>query len=121
MQARTFGSRWRLGVGGTLLCVLAALFAVEAKVAWYSPGDSSLAQISAAKLELADAPELIAQLRPLPAVLHRLSAEPISILAVATPAAPGSPSSLGSGRNGRGRQNSPEFSPHLFRRPPPLS
>lgn len=46
---------------GLVLCLLAALFAIEAKLAWYAPDGNPTAQISAAKLQAADAPRLVAQ------------------------------------------------------------
>src|SRR5580692_4213637 len=52
--------RWQLKALGMLLCLLAALFAVEAKVAWFGPDGSPSAQISAAKLQLEDAPKTAA-------------------------------------------------------------
>jgi hypothetical protein len=39
---------------GIALCLLAAVFAIEAKVAWFSPAGSPSAQISASKLQTAD-------------------------------------------------------------------
>lgn len=45
---------------GLVLCVLAALFSIEAKVAWYAPSSSPATQISASKLQQADAPRLVA-------------------------------------------------------------
>lgn len=45
---------------GLVLCVLAALFSIEAKVAWYAPASSPATQISASKLQQADAPRLVA-------------------------------------------------------------
>jgi hypothetical protein len=44
-----------------VLCLLAALFAIEAKCAWYSPEGSPMVQVSAAKLQPADSPRLLAQ------------------------------------------------------------
>lgn len=52
----------RLTVFGVVLCLLAALFAVEAKMAWYSPAGSARAEISAAKLQPADVTKLISHL-----------------------------------------------------------
>lgn len=47
----------RLTAVGILLCLLAALFAVEAKVAWYSPAGSSGAVLSCAKARPAETPK----------------------------------------------------------------
>ena len=51
----------RLTALGILLCVLAALFAVEAKIAWFSPEGSASAQISFAKARPAEQPEALTQ------------------------------------------------------------
>lgn len=56
---------------GVVLCLLAALFAIEAKLAWYAPDNAPASQISASKLLAADAPRIVAQavafsLLPLP-------------------------------------------------------
>jgi hypothetical protein len=42
------------------LCLLAALFAIEAKLAWYAPASAPITQISSAKLQPTDPPRLIA-------------------------------------------------------------
>lgn len=54
MRSRQWTQHWKLAALGTLLCLLAALFALEAKVAWYSPAGSARAQISYAKLRPAE-------------------------------------------------------------------
>lgn len=51
--------RWCMAALGTVMCLLAALFAVEAKVAWYSPAGSARAQISYAKLRAAEPAKLM--------------------------------------------------------------
>jgi hypothetical protein len=51
----------RLTALGIMLCVLAALFAVEAKIAWFSPAGSGNAQISFAKARPAEQPKGLAQ------------------------------------------------------------
>jgi hypothetical protein len=45
---------WRISALGALLCLLAAIFAVEAKVAWYSPNGRIRVELSATKLQAAD-------------------------------------------------------------------
>src|SRR5436305_6900250 len=60
MHHRHSPARWQSTVLGMLLCLLAALFAVEAKVAWYGPAGSPCVQISSAKLQPADTPRLAA-------------------------------------------------------------
>ena len=105
-----------------MLCLLAALFAFEAKLAVYnSPTSTSCAQISATKLQPADAPKLVAQVLSAPSVLHHFPAEPMFVLAVALLAALVLPWFGGSVRDGLKLQVSSSFSPHLFRRPPPQS
>lgn len=47
----------RLTALGMVLCLLAALFAVEAKIAWFSPAGSGAAQVSAAKARPAEQPK----------------------------------------------------------------
>ena len=58
MDQRHSTVHWQLTVLGMFLCLLAALFAVEAKVAWFGPDGSPSAQISASKLQPADAPKV---------------------------------------------------------------
>ncbi|MBS1801875.1 MAG: hypothetical protein JST28_00830 [Acidobacteria bacterium] len=53
--------RNRLAVLGLLFCALAALFAVEAKLAWYGPDPGPVSQISSSKLQATDAPRIIAE------------------------------------------------------------
>jgi len=102
---------------GIVLCLLATLFAIEAKLAWYGPHGSPASQISAFKLKGADAPLLVAQALASSELVPHLSGiaaivsltlmvsvarwtfQPVEALPV---------QSLSSG-----------FSPHLFVRPPP--
>lgn len=51
---------WQRTASGLVLCLLAALFAVEAKMAWYCPDGTPAVQISAAKLQPATAPRIVA-------------------------------------------------------------
>jgi hypothetical protein len=51
----------RLTALGMTLCLLAALFAVEAKIAWFSPAGSAGAQISSAKARPAEPPKALPQ------------------------------------------------------------
>jgi hypothetical protein len=103
---------------GLVLCVLAALFALEAKLAWYGPAHSPSAQISSSKLQPTDAPRLVANAiaasdtvaAHFPAVLPILA---LSIVLVATCVLP---------RSTGARQAGPfsfAFTPHVFFRPPP--
>jgi hypothetical protein len=57
----------RLTALGIVLCLLAALFAVEAKIAWYCPAGTASSQISAAKLQLVDASKQILHGAPMQA------------------------------------------------------
>lgn len=109
--------RSALAVG---MCLLAFLFAVEAKLAWYSPSTTPLSAIQSAKARPADAPDPIAQI--LSAVIS--SPQQFSLLLfVAFSAAclvKASPS-LAIGVNPRTRRDSMAvfLSPTLFFRPPP--
>ena len=51
----------RLTALGIMLSLLVALFAVEAKIAWFSPAGSSTAQISFAKARPAETPKVLSQ------------------------------------------------------------
>ena len=51
----------RLTALGMMLCLLAALFALEAKMAWFSPAGSAGAQISYAKARPAEPAKPLAQ------------------------------------------------------------
>jgi hypothetical protein len=51
----------RLTALGIMLCLLVALFAVEAKIAWFSPAGSASAQISFAKARPAETPKMLSQ------------------------------------------------------------
>ncbi|SRR6266567_4402156 len=104
---------------GIVLCLLAALFAVEAKIAWYSPAGSASALISSTKLQAADAPKLIshAPSAPAPPSLHFIEiaavlALALFCLAIMSRAARTSPRRLQV-------CVSPGFSECLFFRPPP--
>jgi hypothetical protein len=53
-----------------VLCLLTFLFAIEAKLAWYSPARDIYGQVSAAKALRADAPALVAHGAPAPDQAH---------------------------------------------------
>jgi hypothetical protein len=99
-----------------ILCLLAAVFAIEAKLAWYVPDGGITAPISASKLQAADAPRRVAQAiaSSLP-VLHvpEISVMLLAALAIGaerfTPPVETQPVKL----------LSSQLSPHLFFRPPP--
>src|SRR5271169_2844938 len=61
MQGGFLNRHSRLTALGIMLCLLAALFAVEAKIAWFSPAGSAGAQISFAKARPAEPPKMPAQ------------------------------------------------------------
>jgi hypothetical protein len=121
MRERVSDRRLWLCLLGGVLCLLAAAFAIEAKLAWYSPASSPVAEISASKLHPADAPKLIAQALSAPPVERHFPAEPIFLLTVVLLATLVQPFPGGPVRDWLNLQISPSFSPHLFRRPPPQS
>ncbi|HKD60879.1 MAG TPA: hypothetical protein VKB47_10480 [Terracidiphilus sp.] len=117
MRGRLFGRR-QLCVIGLVLCLLAALFALEAKLAWFSPAGTPCAQISAAKLQPADAPRLIAQVLVAPHAWPHFPAEAHLLLAVVLFVTIAT-QFFELDREGVKPLISNAFSPHLFRRPPP--
>lgn len=60
MRRKSLSQRWRVIGLGAVLCLLAALFSFEAKIAWYSTSPAHT-EISAAKLQPTSAPRLLAQ------------------------------------------------------------
>ena len=121
MRGGLFDRHWRLSVVGLVLCLLAAVFAFEAKIAWFSPPGTPPAQISATKLQPADAPRLIAQALATPMSQH-LPADPPLLLAVAPLLALRSPFAFReSAADSIKAYASSSFSPPMFRRPPPHS
>ena len=102
---------------GIVLCLLAALFAVEAKVACYGRLGSAPSQISASKLKVADAPRLVA---------HALASSELVLSLFGTTAIVSLTLTLGVTRWAPRPVDalpvlflSSSFSPHLFFRPPP--
>lgn len=103
---------------GLVLCVLAALFSMEAKLAWYIPSSNPATQISASKLQQADAPRMIA---------HALSSSdcPVPHLPELAKIVAFVRLTVEPGRIWRTADTRPErllsdnFSPHVFFRPPP--
>jgi hypothetical protein len=108
-----------LAARGIVLCLLAVLFAVEAKMARYIPAGNASSQISSAKLMPAEAPKLIAhsigaQAPAVPAFIEDLAPVVVALLYLATVsliARAGRPSLQFSAL--------PSFSISLFFRPPP--
>lgn len=119
MRGRLFGRRWCLFAVGAVLCLLAALFAFEAKLAWFSPAGTPCAQISATKLQPADTSKLIAQ--ALASSSQHFPAEAPLLLALALLAVLIAFFFRGSVRDGLTPRAFSSFSPPLFRRPPPQS
>lgn len=118
MESRLSARRLRVTALGVVLCALAAVFAFEAKLAWFSPAHSPSAQISAAKLQPADAPRQVAQALSAPASLHLVPAEAPLLFGLAILIAAAVPVPLVS-RDRHKVSASPSFSPPLFLRPPP--
>lgn len=78
MCGRRWHKHWTVGFLGAVLCVLAAAFAIEAKLGWYSPDGNIRVAMSSAKLQAADAPRQFAQAISPPApVLHSQAELPI--------------------------------------------
>jgi hypothetical protein len=67
MRCSGVARRNRLATLGILLCLLAAVFAVEAKLAWYSPNTTARVELSASKLAGDDAPRLVGNVVSTPA------------------------------------------------------
>ena len=108
----------RLRFFAVVLCLLAAVFAIEAKVAWFSPAGTPPAQISAAKLQLADAPEHIAQVLAAPVDPHFAPAQVLLLVVLTALVAAALLTSRVIDRPIK-FSDSPGFSPSLFLRPPP--
>lgn len=106
----------RLTALGIMLCLLAALFAVEAKIAWFSPAGSSTAQISYAKARPAEPPKALPQRFTSPA--YDFTATATLVAAALLPA----PTTVVVGRTPDHLQTgvSPGFRSSLFYRPPPV-
>jgi hypothetical protein len=104
---------------GIMLCLLAALFAVEAKIAWYSPAGSAGAQISFAKARPAETPKMLPQrfVSPAPPARDFAGSTILLVLTLLVGLA-----TLGWNRVIPARSQvcaCPEFTPSLFFRPPP--
>jgi hypothetical protein len=110
----------RLTALGIMLCLLAALFALEAKIAWFSPAGSTSAQISSDKARPAEPPKALPLRFVSPAPLAHDFAGTATLFAVTLLASviaamvvrqiPPRPQVAAS----------PGFSPSLFFRPPPV-
>jgi hypothetical protein len=122
MQGKSLIHRWRATVLGIVLCLLAAVFSFEAKIAWYSPAPAHT-EISAAKLRPSEAGRLVIQALVAKSVGSAVYSAPphsqLPWLAVfALPAAAAGPiCRINSNLNQA--STSPGFSPFRFSRPPP--
>jgi hypothetical protein len=102
-----------------MLCLLVALFAVEAKIAWFSPAGSATAQISFAKARPAEPPRMLSQGFVSPATPAHDFAGTAMLLAIAWLLAS---ATIGFRRIVPTRPQvcvSPGFTASLFFRPPP--
>jgi hypothetical protein len=109
----------RLTALGIVLCLLVALFAVEAKIAWFSPAGSASAQISFAKARPAETPKMLSQGFVSPATPAHDFAGTAMLLAIAWLLAS---TTVGFRRIVAARPKvcvSPGFTASLFFRPPP--
>jgi hypothetical protein len=111
----------RLAILGILLCLLAAVFAFEAKIAWYGPAGSASLLISSTKLQTADAPKLISHASsvPAPPFLHFIE-NFASVLALALLCLPLMSRAARTAPAPLQVSASPSFSTPLFFRPPPV-
>lgn len=101
---------------GMALCLLAALFAIEAKIAWFAPAGSPMVQVSAAKLQPADAARILAQALSAPsapALRDVVEIQVVTLLSVTVSLIPVQVS------NAAELFAKPVSSPFLFFRPPP--
>ncbi len=106
----------RLTALGIMLCLLAALFAVEAKIAWFSPAGSATAQISYAKARPAESPKALSQRLTSPGLDFVGTATVLAaalLPAMTTMVVRRTPEHLQTGV-------SPGFRSSLFYRPPPV-
>ncbi|HWE87278.1 MAG TPA: hypothetical protein VG267_20190 [Terracidiphilus sp.] len=61
MSIRQWHRHWRITALGAVLCLLAAAFAMEAKLGWYSSNGQARVEFSSIKIQPADAPRQIIQ------------------------------------------------------------
>lgn len=117
MQCGSMARRNRLAALGILLCLLAAVFAVEAKLGWYSPNTTARVELSSSKLAGDDAPRLVGHLvstpAPVPGLVPQVLLLAAFILAVIAAFAVAPSPTL------RQTSASSGFFPPQFLRPPP--
>ena len=103
---------------GAVLCLLAAAFAMEAKLGWFSANGHVRVELSSTKLQLADAPRHTVQALSVPAPTSHFPAEiPLFLLFAAIVLVMFVPRPVASSP----RPTWFLFSPQHFFRPPPRS
>lgn len=118
MRSRSWTRRNHLTVLGILLCLLAAVFAVEAKLGWYSPDSAARVEFSSTKLRADDPPQAIMQVVSTPAPTPDFFPQVILLFAFALVAV--TATSLSNPTEGQvDLAISPGTFPPLFLRPPP--
>lgn len=75
MSIRQWHRHWRITALGAVLCLLAAAFAMEAKLGWYSSNGQARVEFSSVKLQPADAPRQIIQALTSPVLASHFPAE----------------------------------------------
>ncbi len=120
MFSRNWARRNRLTALGMVLCLLAVIFAVEAKLAWYSQDATARVELSALKLRADEAPKQIADMQGASSALPDLLPQIELILAFSLVAVVGAfrPDNADSHLR---ITASPGAYPPLFLRPPPHS
>jgi len=100
------------------LCVLAFVFFIEAKTAWYDAASGSGITVTASKAMPADVPRVIEHGVPVPDPIH--PQVPFALLAALTLPRPAADRpACDNGSRHRLRLSLAGFSSHLFFRPPP--
>jgi len=110
----------RLTAMGMMLCLLAALFAIEAKIGWYSPAGSADAQISYAKARPAEPSKALPQRVTSPAPPALDSAGTATLLAAALLLSLTTALVIRLAPAHHHASASPAFRTALFDRPPPV-
>lgn len=83
MSIRQWHRHWRITALGAVLCLLAAAFAMEAKLGWYSSNGQARVEFSSVKLQPADGPRQIVQALTTPAPASHFPGELPLVLAFA--------------------------------------
>jgi hypothetical protein len=119
MVARNTVRALRCSVFAFALCILAVLFAVEAKLAWYSPAGTSVSDISAAKARPFEYPKVLSQSFIAPDSAHAQLAFAHFAAFTATTAINSNETASVPNFISKKFFTASNFSPHLFYRPPP--